>query len=161
MSRVADDVIESFAALVRRAETSADAGNRAELARFQLQGLAGTVSSLAGGQAPDDVLEALATLRSFVASHDTAVDREEGEALRAKVAAYRTLADDLDLDGDHLQDLITRWDATAPTSPRSGKGRKASAGTGDMDACPVCGQHFRRVRKHMSAAHPAEWAKLR
>lgn len=164
MSKVAAEVIAAFATLVGRAESSADSGNRAELARFQLQGLAGTVSSLAGGQAPDDVVEALATLRAFVSAHDASVDREEGEALRAKVAAYRILADDLDLDASELDGLLARWDATAPAPGRSKGSRKAArtpASNGAMEACPVCGSHYRRVRKHMSSAHPEEWAKLR
>ena len=164
MSRVAADVIDAFAAMVSRAESSADSGNRAELARFQLQGLAGTVSALAGGQAPDDVVDALSTVRAFVSAHDTAVDREEGEALRSKVAAYRILADDLDLDADRLDDLLARWDATRPSPGRARGGRKTSRrndGTATLEACPVCGQEFKRVRKHMSAAHPEEWAKLR
>jgi hypothetical protein len=162
MGKVADDVIESFAALVGRAESGADSGNRAELARFQLQGLAGTVSALAAGQAPDDVVEALATLRAFVAANDTTVDRVEGDALRAKVSAYRVLADDLDLDPERLDDLLARWDATAPSGGRArgkGSGRSTRATSNALEACPVCGQHFKRVRKHMSAAHPDEWAK--
>jgi len=163
MSRVAADVIDAFASMVSRAEAGADSGNRAELARFQLQGLAGTVSALAGGTAPDDVVEALSTLRAFVAAHDAAVDRAEGDALRSKVAAYRVLADDLDLDGAKLDDLLARWDATAPAPGRARGARKTGRKATDaatFESCPVCGGQYKRVRKHMSAAHPEEWAKL-
>lgn len=158
---VHDDTIAAFADLVARAES--DAGPKAELARFQLQGLVGSLQSLADDGLPPEVESALGVLRSFVQASAGAVDPAEGEALREKVSAYAVLADDLGLDDVRLHDLLDRWDrATAPkAAPARGRARRAPGAVVGKEACPVCGESFTRVRKHMSAAHPEEWARLK
>src|SRR4051794_9248713 len=118
--------IDAFEALVTRAESSADTQPRAELARFQLQALAGTLAAL--GDLPPSVDGALETLRAHVVARDGAVDRDEGARLREKVGAYVVLADDLGLDRGHLESLVARWDATAGRRA-TGKGRRSSATT--------------------------------
>jgi len=157
MTKAAAQVIDAFAELVARAEATADTRPKAELACFQLQGLTGTLRSLSDADLPDDVEEALSLLREHVASLGGGVDRTAGDEMREKVQAYRVLADDLDLDGPRLDDLLARWDAVTATtsSPRRGANASAAAET----ACPVCGGYFKRVNKHLSAAHPDEWAR--
>jgi hypothetical protein len=115
---------------------------------------------------PSEVDAALAVLRSFVAEQGGPVDAVEGERLREKVAAYLVLADDLGLDADRLQPLLGRWsavtDAAATSTRRAGRPAARPAATAPADAtltaCPVCGERFKRVNKHLSAAHPQEWA---
>ena len=89
------------------------------------------------------------------------------ERLRTRVDAYAQVADDLDLDAAHLADLLARWSAAVdrplPSSRAdAGSGRRRGAPPATTtEACPVCGQSFKRVAKHMSAAHPEEWAKAK
>jgi hypothetical protein len=156
------DAIDAFARLVERAEATAERQPRAELARFQLQGLAGTLTALGDGSVPADVDEALERLRAFVAAEGGAIDRDQGERLREKAAAYLVLADDLGVDADRLGDLVARWDAAMASGRPSKPGRARRGAPGASgEPCPVCGEPFKRVNKHLSAAHPEEWAKRR
>jgi hypothetical protein len=163
--------IASFRSLVDAAEASADRQPKAELARFQLQGLSATLGQLAPDGLPGEIAAGLDALRTYVESMGGA-DPAEGARLREKVQAYTLVADDLGLDLDELRELLRRWDATTTASrasgagaarrsaaPRSGAGdRKASTGIADQE-CPVCGETFKRVAKHLSFAHPEEWAR--
>jgi hypothetical protein len=153
--------IDAFAQLVVRAESSTADQPRAELARFQLQALTGTLGALADGPLPDDVDTALTVLRSHVASLGGDVDREQGRAMRAKVEAYVVLADDLGLDRAELQDLLRRWDAVDGTRDAPRRARRAKPSTAGATPCPVCGLEFKRVTKHMSVAHRDEWERQR
>jgi hypothetical protein len=160
--------ISGFRSLVESVEAAADRGPKAELARFQLQGLSATLAQIATEGVPSAVSDGLDAVRSFVESSGGA-DRAEGARLRDKVQAYALVADDLGLDTEELLDLVRRWDAaTAPAPARSGTGRRSAstrparertAGTAGDQECPVCGVRFKRVAKHMSSAHPEEWAR--
>lgn len=153
--------IDAFADLVERAESSSADQPKAELARYQLQALTGTLGALAGRALPVPVDEALATLRGHVSSLGGAVDREEGARLREKVAAYVVLADDLGLDRVHLDDLLRRWDALDAARRGSGRAARASSREPAGMPCPVCGELFKRPGKHMSVAHRDEWERRR
>jgi hypothetical protein len=156
--------IDAFAAIVERAEAEADVRPKAELAGFQLQGLTGTLSALSAGWLPEDVDQALTVLRLHVAQLGGAADREAGANLRSKVAAYAVLAEDLELDAVRLEGLVARWDAIVERRPAVA-GRRvtkaASKPTREATACPVCGEMFTRVGKHMSVAHRADWERDR
>jgi len=160
--------ISGFRSLVESVEAAADRGPKAELARFQLQGLSATLAQLATDGVPTEVSCGLDVVRSFVESVGGA-DRSDGARLRDKVQAYALVADDLGLDTDELLGLVRRWDAaTAPAPARSGAGRRSAssrparernAGPAGDQECDVCGMRFKRVAKHMSFAHPVEWAR--
>jgi hypothetical protein len=153
--------IDAFAQLVERAESSTADQPRAELARFQLQALTGTLGALADGPRPDDVETALAVLRAHVASLGGDVDREQGREMRTKVEAYVVLADDLGLDRARLEQLLRRWDALDGSRDTPRRARRAKPSTTGTSPCPVCGLEFKRVTKHMSVAHRDEWERQR
>jgi hypothetical protein len=165
--------VAAFEAMLEQAESVADDRPRADLAGYQLQALSTTLGQLSG----DDDLSAeiggaLDAIRAWLGTRTGGFDREEGARLKEKVAALLVVAEDLDLDEAHLADLVTRWEAAVdrPTSARSGpaRGRRKGAPRGDeagspppTQTCPICGLVFKRVSKHMSSAHPEEWARQR
>jgi hypothetical protein len=165
----AQRTIASFRSLVESAEAAVDRLPKAELARFQLQGLSATLGQLGGDTLPSEVAGGLDAVRAYV-ERVGGIDRDEGARLRDKVQAYVVLADDHGLDAEELEGLVHRWDAAmAPATARGGRragadaparssARRAPSGEADQE-CPVCGQRFRRVAKHLSSAHPEEWAR--
>jgi hypothetical protein len=173
MTGVSTTVAE-FEALLESAEAVADDRPRADLAGYQLQALTTTIAQLAGDEPlPADVDAALEAVRSWLGTRSGSFDRAEGQRLKDKVAALLVVAEEVGLDEAHLTGLLARWEAAVerPTSSRSGppRGRRkgaagAPADTGDRgpaQTCPVCGLVFKRVAKHLSSAHPEEWARQR
>jgi hypothetical protein len=173
MTGVSTTVAE-FEAVLDQAESVADDRPRADLAGYQLQALTTTIGQLAGddGQ-PPEIEGALETIRSWLGTRAGSFDRSEAQRLKDKVAALLVVADEVGLDEQHLADLLTRWEHAVerPTSSRSGpaRGRRKgatgglteTADRGPAQTCPVCGLVFKRVAKHLSSAHPEEWARQR
>lgn len=164
-------MVASFEAMLEQAESVADDRPRADLAVYQLQALSTTLAQLSGddGVSPE-LAGALEAIGGWLSARSGGFDREEGARLKEKVAALVVVADDLGLDAEHLGSLLRRWEDAVerPTSSRSGppRGRrKGSAHDGSgpppSQTCPVCGLVFKRVAKHMSSAHPEEWAQQR
>jgi hypothetical protein len=165
--------VAAFEAMLEQAESVADDRPRADLAGYQLQALSTTLGQLSG----DDDLSpelggALDAIRAWLGARSGGFDRDEGARLKDKVAALLVVADDLGLDEAHLADLLTRWEAAVdrPRSARRGPARGRRKGAprqegdpmpGPAQTCPVCGLVFKRVAKHLSSAHPEEWARQR
>jgi len=165
--------VAAFEAMLEQAESVADERPRADLANYQLQALSTTLGQLAGEEGlPREIDECLSGLQGWLGTRAGGFNREEGARLKDKVVALLVVAEDLDLDEAQLQDLIARWEAAVerPSSMRRGPARgrrKGGAADGDasgprpVQTCPVCGLVFKRVAKHMSSAHPEEWARQR